>query len=165
MTHSRLPATAAPAAGKTDDDLREDVVCQLAWDERLNGAQIGVQVAHGVVTLGGVVDGWIQYNAAAESAHRVPEVIDVANEIQVRGAAVDAPADTDLAVAVRRALEWDARLPGRGIHSTVSGGVVTLEGSIASLAQRSEATRAVARLHGVRRVVNRLQVPVEGEQP
>ncbi len=164
MTHSSRPAT-APAGGKTDDDLREDVICQLAWDERLNGAQIGVQVAHGVVTLGGVVDDWIQFSAAAESAHRVPEVTDVANEIQVRGAAVDTPSDSDLAVAVRRALQWDARISDRDIRSTVTGGVVTLEGAVATLAQRSEATRAVGRLHGVRRVDNRLRIPAEGEQP
>ncbi|MES1207641.1 MAG: BON domain-containing protein [Pseudomonadota bacterium] len=147
-----------PPSGKTDDELREDVLCQMAWDERLNGQQIGVQVQHGVVTLGGVVDLWVQFNAAAEAAHQVAEVTDVANEIQVRASAPDAPTDTDLAVAVRRALRWDGRIHETDIRSTVAGGIVTLEGIVASAAQRAEATRAVARLHGVRRVDNRLVV-------
>ena len=71
-------------SGKTDDEIREDVLCQMAWDERLNGLQIAVQVQHGVVTLGGVVDGWVQFHAAAAAAHQVPGVTDVANDIQVR---------------------------------------------------------------------------------
>ncbi len=153
---------AVAPTGKTDDELREDVLCQMAWDERLNGQQIGVQVQHGVVTLGGVVDMWVQFNAAAEAAHQVPEVTDVANEIQVRASAPDAPTDTDLAVAVRRALRWDGRVPEADIRSTVAGGIVTLQGVVASAAQRAEATRAVARLHGVRRVDNRLQVAHAG---
>lgn len=146
------------SAVKTDEDIREDVLCQMAWDERLAGEQVGVQVAHGVVTLGGVVDDWIKFTAAAEAAHRVPDVTDVANEIQVRGAAVDTPSDTDLAISVRRALRWDARLPEGDIRTTVTGGVVTLEGVVGSAAQRTEASRAIRRLHGVRRIDNRLHV-------
>ena len=127
-------------------------------DERLTDHQLGVQVANGVVTLGGVADDWITFNAAAEAAHRVREVQDVANEIQVRGAGVDAPTDTDLAVAVRRALHWDARVPQQDIRTTVAAGVVVLEGAVHSLAQRAEAARAVERVHGVQRVDNRLRI-------
>jgi osmotically-inducible protein OsmY len=147
-----------PAAAKTDEDIREDVLCAIAWDDRLAGLQVGVQVEHGVVTLGGVVNDWVQFNAAAEAAHRVAAVRDVANELQVRGEGVDTPADPDLAVAVRRALRWDARIPEGDIRSTISGGVVTLEGVVGSPAQKAEAARVVGRLHGVRRVDNRLHV-------
>lgn len=147
-----------PASSKTDEDIRQDVLCQMAWDERLSGLQLGVQVANGVVTLGGVVDGWTAFNAAAEAAHHVPEVQDVANEIQVRGARVDAPTDSDLAVAVRRALQWDAGLHQQDIRSTVAAGVVTLEGVVHSVAQATEAARAVQRIHGVRRVDSRLRI-------
>lgn len=155
MSNSFSNAT-APAASKTDEDIRQDVLCQMAWDERLSGHQLGVQVANGVVTLGGVVDDWTAFHAAAQAAHLVPEVQDVANEIQVRGAAVDAPTDSDLAVAVRRALQWDGGVHERQIRSTVSAGVVTLEGTVPSLAQRTEAARAVRGIHGVRRVDNLL---------
>jgi len=147
-----------PASGKTDEEIRQDVFCQMAWDERLTDHQVGVQVDKGVVTLGGIVDDWTKFNAAAEAAHRVPEVLDVANEIQVRGADVDARSDSELAVAVRRALQWDARVQDQGIRSTVAAGVVTLDGEVPSLAQQAEATGAVLRLHGVKRVDNRLRV-------
>jgi osmotically-inducible protein OsmY len=42
-------------------------------------------------------------------------------------------------VAVRRALQWDARVQDQGIRSTVAAGVVTLEGEVPSLAQQAEA--------------------------
>lgn len=134
----------------------------MAWDERLTDHQVGVQVDKGVVTLGGVVDDWTKFNAAAEAAHRVAEVLDVANEIQVRGAGVDTPSDSELAVAVRRALQWDARVQDQGIRSTVTAGVVILDGEVPSLAQQVQATRVVLRLHGVKRVDNRLRI---AEQP
>jgi osmotically-inducible protein OsmY len=150
-----------PPSAKTDEDIREDVLCQMAWDDRLTGHQLGVQVENGIVTLGGVVDDWIKFNAAAEAAHRVPEVQDVANEITVRAALVDAPTDTDVATAIRRALRWDARLQEEEIRCTVTHGVVTLDGVVPSVTQRREATRVVEQLHGVKRVENRLRI-VEG---
>lgn len=143
---------------KTDEDIRQDVLCQIEWDDRLTGHRLGVQVENGVVTLGGVVDDWIKFHAAAEAAHHVKEVLDVANEIQVRGSDVEAPTDTDLAVAVRRALQWDARLHPEAIRSTVAAGVVILEGLVPSAAQRNDAARTVGHVHGVKGVDNRLQI-------
>jgi osmotically-inducible protein OsmY len=147
-----------PETGKTDMDLREDVLTELAWDETLADQEIAVQVAHGVVRLSGLVDGWPAYRAAADAAHRVAGVKDVVVAIQVRGASVDETNDLDLAASVRRALEWDARLAVHDIRSTVASGVVTLEGTVETTAERTDATVAVSGLHGVRRVENRLEV-------
>jgi len=150
--------TQPPGPAKTDEDIREDVLCQLAWDDRLADHQLGVQVEDGVVTLCGVVDDWTKFNAAAEAAHLVAGVQDVANDILVKSASVDSPTDSDLAVAVRRALRWDARLREQDIRSTVTAAVVTLEGVVRSPAEQAEATRAVQHLHGVKRVENRLHI-------
>jgi osmotically-inducible protein OsmY len=147
-----------PETGKADTDLQEDVLCELAWDEGLANQDIAVHVAHGVVTLSGAVDGWEPYRAAVDAAHRVAGVKDVVVEIQVRGASVDETNDLDLAASVRRALEWDARLAAHDIRSTVASGVVTLEGTVPTAAERVDAAVAIGGLHGVRRVENRLQV-------
>ncbi len=147
-----------PETGKTDMDLREDVLCALAWDQELADQEIAVNVAHGIVTLAGVVDGWEAYRAAADAAHGVSGVRDVVVELQVRGASVDQPDDLALATAVRRALDWDARLAAHDIRSTVAAGVVTLEGTVTTAAERLDATLAVSTLHGVRRVENRIEV-------
>jgi osmotically-inducible protein OsmY len=141
---------------KTDLDIRNDVLRELAWDSRIAEKQIGVQVEDGVVTLGGTVDSLATRNAAAEAAHQVACVRDVANELQVETAAH--LTDTEIAKAARHALEWDALLPDREIRTTVGGGVVSLEGIVATTIQGEEAERIVARLKGVKRVENRLQV-------
>jgi osmotically-inducible protein OsmY len=143
---------------KTDSAIRNDVMSELAWDSRIGDKQIGVQVDDGVVTLGGTVEDWATCLAAVEAAHRVAGVKDVANELQARNTLSAHLTDTDIAKAVRHALEWDALIPDKEIHSTVSGGVVVLDGVVATPIQREEAERIVGRLKGVKRLDNRLQV-------
>ncbi len=143
---------------KTDLDLREDVLSELAWDSRIDEKQIGVQVDHGIVTLGGSVEDLATSAAAVEAAHRVAGVKDVANELHVKTVRSDHLTDTDVARAVRHALEWDALIPDQEIRSTVSAGVVVLEGVVATPIQREEIERVVTRLKGVRRLDNRLQI-------
>ncbi len=143
---------------KPDSDIRNDVVSELAWDSRIGDKQIGVQVDQGVVTLAGTVEDWATCVAAVEAAHRVAGVKDVANELQARNTQSAHLTDTDIAKAVRHALEWDALVPDKDILSTVSGGVVVLEGLVTTPIQREEAERIVGRLKGVKRLDNHLQV-------
>jgi osmotically-inducible protein OsmY len=145
-------------SGKTDSAIRNDVMSELTWDSRIGDKQIGVQVDHGVVTLGGTVEDWATSLAAVEAAHRVAGVRDVANELQARNTLSSHLTDTDIAKAVRHALEWDALVPDQEIHSTVSAGVVVLEGIVTTPIEREEAGRIVGRLKGVRRLENHLQV-------
>jgi len=145
-------------SGKTDSDIRNDVMSELTWDSRIGNRQIGVQVDHGVVTLGGTVEDWATCLAAVEAAHRVAGVKDVANELQARNTLSTHLTDTDIAMAVRRALEWDALIPDKDIRSTVAGGVVVLEGVVATPIQREEVQRIVGRLKGVKRLENHLRI-------
>jgi osmotically-inducible protein OsmY len=147
-----------PRTGKTDTDIRNDVLSELAWDSRIGEKQIGVQVDHGVVTLGGTVEDLAQSYAAVEAAHHVAGVKDVANELQVKSAQAAQLTDTDIAKAVRHALEWDALIPDASIRSTVTAGVVVLEGTVATPIQREEVERVVGRLKGVKHLENRLEV-------
>jgi osmotically-inducible protein OsmY len=96
--------------------------------------------------------------AAQEAAHRVVGVLDVANDIQVKVPGGLARTDTEIAQAVRRALEWDVFVPDERVTSTVSEGQVTLEGMLDTWSQRSDAERAVRNLAGVRLVINRIAV-------
>jgi osmotically-inducible protein OsmY len=143
---------------KPDSDLREDVLRELVWDARVGQTQIGVQATGGVVILSGTVQSWAVRNAAAEAAHRVSGVHDVANDLEVAHGDSAAPSDAELARAVRRALEWDALVPHERIHSTVSAAVVTLDGTVETNAQREDAEGAIAHLKGVRSVHNRIRV-------
>ena len=146
------------ATRKTDGQVHLDVLDELRWDSCVDEKEVGVQVAGGVVTLTGAVDSWAKRLAAQEAAHRVAGVLDVANDITVKQPGGPVPSDTEVAQAVRHALEWDVLVPHRQIASTVSNGDVTLEGTVDNWRQRLDTEHAISRLAGVRFVTNRIVV-------
>jgi osmotically-inducible protein OsmY len=143
---------------KTDEQIKHDVKAELSWDTRIWNEDIDVKVQDGIVTLTGVVPSYAQKLAAQEAAHRVAGVLDVANDMIVRIKRRNS--DTEIAHAVRQALEWGTFLPDKQIISTVSDGWVRLEGKVNSLTERADAEWAVENLTGVAGVINELEVKV-----
>jgi osmotically-inducible protein OsmY len=144
------------ATVKTDTQIHHDVLDELKWDSRVDETEVGVQVADGVVTLTGTVTSWAKRVAAQEAAHRVVGVRDVANDIEVKTPGALKRTDTDIAHAVRQALEWDVFVPEDRITSTVTDGWVRLDGTVDTWSQRAAAERAVRNLVGVKYVVNQI---------
>lgn len=141
---------------KSDSEIQQAVQCELEWDSRVDHTDIGVTVKNGVVTLSGTAGCWAKRMAAQEAAHRVDGVLDVANDIRVKLSNEATRTDADIAQAVRLALDWNAFVPRGAIHSTVSDGVVTLEGEVEFLVQHDEAEKAIEHLAGVRFVINNI---------
>lgn len=150
---------------KSDSQIKADVLNELKWDSRVDETDIGVQVRDGIVTLVGTVDVYAKKIAAREAAHRVHGVLDVVDEMQVKVPGIGARTDTELARAVRDALEWDAFVPDEKITSTVSLGIVTLEGLVQTWTQRADAERVVRGLTGVRGVINQITVSAKPVDP
>lgn len=143
---------------KTDSQIHHDVLEELKWDSRVDETEVGVEIDNGVVTLTGTVTSWAKRMAAQDAARRVIGVLDVANDIKVQVPGGLTRTDTEIAQAVRRALEWDVFVAEDKIGSTVSDGWVTLDGTAEGWSQRDDAERAVRNLSGVRGVVNRITV-------
>ena len=143
---------------KTDSAIQQDVIRELKWDTRVDETDVSVQVDEGVVTLSGTVNSWGKRHAAAEAAHRVFGVLDVANDVAVKAPGTPGRTDTEIALAVRSALTWDVFVPEGRVKSTVSDGVVTLEGDVDTWRQREDAESAIRNLEGVRAVVNVIDV-------
>ena len=143
---------------KSDSQIKGDVLNELKWDSRVDETDIGVQAKEGVVTLTGSVNVYAKKIAAREAAHRVHGVLDVVDELQVKVPGIGARTDADIARGVRDALEWDAFVPDEKITSTVSLGIVTLEGAVQTWSQRADAERVVRGLTGVRGVINQITV-------
>jgi osmotically-inducible protein OsmY len=143
---------------KTDKQVKQDVLRELKWDPRVDETDVGVEVDSGIVTLTGSVGSYAKRMAAQEAAHRVGGVLDVANDIQVHVPGSYARTDTEIAQAVRQALEADVVVPDTLIRSTVSNGWVTLEGEVGAWHERDDAERAIRNLPAVRGVVNRIDV-------
>lgn len=141
-----------------DGKLQLDVLRELEWDNRVDCTQIGVTVHERIVTLHGTVDSWAAKLAAADAAHRVDGVLDVANELTVTPKSNHLRTDAEIAAAVRHALTWDVFVPEAEIRTTVTHGIVLLEGEVDFASQRDDAARAVGNLAGVCGVDNQLQV-------
>lgn len=153
------------AVRKTDAEVQQDVLRELKWDGRVEEADVGVEVDEGVVTLSGTVSSWGKRVAAAEAAHRVAGVLDVANDVTVRTPGAPGRTDTEIAHAVREALAWDVFVPDALIRSTVADGVVTLEGDVDTWAQRDDAEAVARNLSGVRVVMNLIGVKPPAADP
>ena len=149
---------------KSDATLKQDVIRELKWDTRVHETQIGVEAKGGIITLSGVIENYAEKLAAQEAAHRVAGVLDVANNLQLKVPGLRT--DADIAQAVRRTLEWDVMVPAEKIKSTVSDGVVTLEGEVDYWSQLEDAARCIRNLAGVRTVINNLSIkPHHAELP
>ena len=152
---------------RSDRDLKQRVLRELKWDSRVSWASINVEVTDGIVTLAGTLPAYVQKIAAQQAAHRVVGVFDVANDIEVRPIDQFVRTDSEIAGAVRNALEWDALVPNELIQSTVSDGWVTLEGQVDYWRERTDAERAIRQLAGVIGVINKIAIrkqPVNEKQ-
>jgi osmotically-inducible protein OsmY len=143
---------------RSDRDLKQRILRELKWDSRVSWASINVEVTDGIVTLVGTVTSYAQKIAAQEAAHRVAGVLDVANDIEVRPMDRFVRTDSEIAGAVRNALEWDALVPNELVQSTVTDGWVTLEGQVDYWRERTDAERAIRALAGVVGVNNKITI-------
>ncbi len=143
---------------KTDAQIQEQVIRELKWDTRVDATDIGVAVHRGTITLTGAVNSWAKKLAALEAAHRVAGVLDVANDIEVKLPGDLKLDDTAIAQAVRQALKWSVLVPDDRIQSTVSTGMVTLDGEVDFWTEYEDAERAVHNLAGVCGVRNRIRI-------
>lgn len=150
---------------RTDEEVQQDVLAELAWEPRLRPNEIGVSVRDGVVTLTGWVDNYAKKWSAERAAHRLTNVRSVANDIEVRLPTSASRTDPDIATAASRTLEWDAFVPIAQLDVTVSAGWVVLRGEVEWEYQKRAADRAVRRLSGVRGVTNGITVRPPHDRP
>jgi len=133
---------------KADVQLKQDINQELAWDPRVNAAQIAVSVDNGEVTLRGNVDTYWEKWAAEAAAKRVAGVVTVARDLNVRLPNDHQRNDSEIAAAVEHALEWNVMMP-KTITAEVRNGSVTLSGQVTWNYQREAAGQAIRHLKGV----------------
>ena len=142
---------------KTDAQLQKDVMDEIKWEPSTTAAQIGVSAANGVVTLNGTVATYAEKWAVEKAAQRVEGVKGIAEEIKVKLTGMSAKSDAEIAEAAVSSFKWHVWVP-EGVQVTVSGGWVTLTGSVTWEYQRSAAKDAVCYMAGVNGVTNNIAV-------
>jgi osmotically-inducible protein OsmY len=134
---------------KSDADLRNDVMAELAWDPAIDATAIGVAVHGGVVTLTGHIGTYAEKAAAAKAVARVAGAGAVAMELDVQLAPEHRRSDTEIAAAVWDTLTCRAILPIEHVRVVVDKGWVTLAGEVEWDYERRSAEKALRELPGV----------------
>ena len=139
---------------KTNIDLNNDVVQELAFDPSVDEHGIAVSVNDGIVTLTGSVKSYAQKLAAERAVKRVRGVHGIAEELTIDLPTFHIRNDADLVKSALDALRWNANVPADSVVVKVEGGWLTLTGTVEWEYQREAARLAVALLAGVRGVTN-----------
>lgn len=139
------------------------------FNRHLNPFRINVDTQDGVVTLEGVVKTDIQRDLAVAIAKSAKGVGSVRNELQVSEGAVENPDEVDrtftqavvdatTTASVKTALTFSKGVRASDIDVTTRWGTVTLQGTVASKAERQLAEEVTRKTDGVKEVENRIQV-------
>lgn len=141
---------------RLDSQIRGDVVSALLADPVTESFEIDVSVDEGVVTLDGEVDSYTEKTVAEEVAEGVLGVVRVENELTYEIA--PDRSDVDIREDVEYRLKTDASIDSGLVDVTVNSGNVTLDGSVGSAAEKSEAETEAWLVPGVESVANKLDV-------
>ncbi|MBP6765839.1 MAG: BON domain-containing protein [Rubrivivax sp.] len=143
---------------KTDSQLQQDVMAELNWEPAVNGAQIGVEVNNGVVTLAGEVASYTEKLNAERAAQRVHGVQALAVEITIRLPESGQRSDAEIAGSAKNILSWTNSVPADAVKVLVEGGWLTLSGEVVWQYQRQDAADSVRHLLGVTGVSNQIAI-------
>ncbi|MFP8779849.1 BON domain-containing protein [Hydrogenophaga sp. RWCD_12] len=143
---------------KSDSQLKQDVTAELQWEPSVHAAQIGVEVADGVVTLSGEVSSYYEKWNAERAAQRVQGVRALAVEMKVKLSALGHRTDADIAQSAQHILNWNSLLPPGAVKVLVENGWITLSGVLPWQYQRQSAADAVHSLPGVTGVSNQIAI-------
>src|SRR6516162_7621220 len=140
-----------------DEQLQLDVAAELFWDPKVGSAAIVVFADGGTITLRGTVGSLREKREARKAAQRVFGVMAVDDELHVRILDKDRREDTELRGDILHALILDGLIPTT-VDAKVTGGLVTLTGTVSWQYQRDEAKFIVANVPGVFGIEDRIKL-------
>lgn len=143
---------------KTDLELQQDVLDEIAWDPVLHSSAISVRVRNGIVTLTGYVADYGRKLAAERAVKRVKDVKAVIIELEIMLPHAKMQVDTAIMEAALNALKWNSFVPEDNIQMKVENGWITLDGEVEWQFQRESAAAALENLMGVKGVSNHIKV-------
>jgi osmotically-inducible protein OsmY len=156
-------AWAIQADSQPDDTSMTFWVRQaVLQDSRIGLSDITVDTSDGIVILVGSVPSVSARQYADREAKKIAGVRGVVNELFV---APSFRIDADITQDVRQRLSTSASISSDALRVTVHQGTVTLEGTVASWAERQEAELLAGEVRGVRAVTNTLVVQYPHTRP
>jgi osmotically-inducible protein OsmY len=143
---------------KSDTQIKQDVLDELAWDPEIEATRVGVEVKDGAVTLLGSISTYRQKFAAREAAKRIAGVRAVVDKLQIELPSQHRMSDSGLAERIAHVLNWNVSANGKDIKAEVSDGVVTLNGELEHQYERENILRNIEHVSGVANVIDLMTV-------
>jgi osmotically-inducible protein OsmY len=150
----RLEVKLAADHRRSDEELTEAALHALRWNSLVPDGRVKVEVEDGWVTLMGEVDFDYQRASAEQCIRPMTGICALDNKITLKAHADAGDIGLDISAALARHAGREA---GR-IGVEVDGGVVTLRGEVASLAEHDAAVGTALATRGVSHIVDELVV-------
>lgn len=149
-----------PVYGADKMDRRIELSARQSYVFRiyLQGDDIKIQSQNGAVSLTGTVPENFHKSLAQETVSGIPGVKSVDNRLEVKGAPPTANSDAWLKDKVKVALLFHRSVSALKTEVEVKGGIVTLKGNAANLAQKELTTEYAKDVEGVKDVINEMIV-------
>jgi osmotically-inducible protein OsmY len=139
---------------RSDSEIAHAAVTALRADVEVPDERITAKVSKGWLSLQGEVNWQFQRNAAERAVRYLAGVKGIANGIRVAAT----PARADIKLRIEAALKRAAEVDAGHIGVETEGHLVTLRGTVRSLAEKNDASRAAWGTLGVNQVANLLVV-------
>jgi osmotically-inducible protein OsmY len=141
------------------EEIKKDVVNQLAWDSRVDASNISVKVEDNEVSLSGTVPFFSEKDNAENIAWAVDGVYSIDNELNVKfPPTFKTPQDDQIEDTVEQFLKWNTTVDESSVSIDVDDGEVTLEGSVPTFWEKLEAEREAQIVRGVKDVKSKIVV-------
>lgn len=144
-----------------DEKVKKQIVDELYWDNRVNSADIQVQVAGGSAILHGTVPDYVARGAATEIAVENTDSREVHNKLAV--VPERDVTDDEIRKNAECVLMWDSSLADHQLETSVHAGAVELNGVVDSCWKKHKAGELVGNLIGVKAVENKIAIAPSGD--
>jgi len=156
------------SCAESDAGITTSVKMRLAADDTVKAYQIDVDTKDRVVSLSGTVETQVAKEQAVKVARETSGVVSVMDNLTINttvpttgvgeaaGRAGEILGDARMTSAVKTKLLADASVGGLKIDVDTKDGIVTLNGTVRSEAEQTQALKLARETDGVKQVVDRL---------
>ncbi|SDI29667.1 BON domain-containing protein [Winogradskyella thalassocola] len=150
---------------RTDAQIKQDILDELAFQPNINETQIGVVVKDGIVTLTGLFFSYALKIAVVQIIEKIEGVKAIAEGIKIGYLSNLNKTDTEIANAAINAMEWNDSVPNDKVIVEVDNGWITLLGELEWAYQKDAVRQIAENLSGVKGVTNSITLNQFALQP